>query len=74
MLGQCYKLFKLWYQLYIFKGYCQKSKFFLQILDKDPAPLFFNPETQKILSSMTRIQLDKVFRKRTVQMNNVSYK
>lgn len=32
--------------------------------DRDPAPLYFNPEVQSLLKTLTRVNLDKVFRKR----------
>ena len=44
------------------------------ILDKDPAPSFLHPETQNLLKSMTRMQFEKVFRKRSVKNNTVEYK
>lgn len=44
------------------------------ILGKDPAPLFFSPDIQNILFSITRIELEKVFRRRTVADNQASYK
>lgn len=43
-------------------------------LDKDPTKSFFNAETQKLLKSITRLQLEKVFRKRAVPANEVEYK
>lgn len=42
--------------------------------DKDPQPLFTDPETQKLLKSITQLQLKKVFRKHTVKDNSVEYK
>ncbi|ALC47484.1 mRpS22 [Drosophila busckii] len=38
--------------------------------DKDPQPLFTDSETQRLLQSMTQLQLDKVFRQRTVPDNS----
>ncbi|KAF2903548.1 hypothetical protein ILUMI_02621 [Ignelater luminosus] len=32
--------------------------------ERDPAPLYFNPEVQSLLKSLTRVNLDRVFRKR----------
>lgn len=46
----------------------------IHFVDKDPGPLFINPETQKILKSITRLDFEKVFRKRTVPRNDVEYK
>ncbi|XP_022212227.2 28S ribosomal protein S22, mitochondrial [Drosophila obscura] len=37
--------------------------------EQDPQPLFTDAETQRLLRSMTQLQLDKVFRKRTVKDN-----
>ncbi|XP_023308636.2 28S ribosomal protein S22, mitochondrial [Lucilia cuprina] len=42
--------------------------------DKDPQPLFTDPETQKLLKSITQLRLSKVFRKRAVKDNSVEYK
>ena len=42
--------------------------------DKDPQPLFADPETQKLLKSITQLNLNKVFRKRAVKDNSVEYK
>lgn len=42
--------------------------------DKDPGPQFINPETQKLLKSITRLDFEMVFRKRTVPKNDVEYK
>ncbi|KAG5675927.1 hypothetical protein PVAND_005784 [Polypedilum vanderplanki] len=42
--------------------------------EKDPAPHFFNTEIQKLLSSITTLDVQKIFRKRTVNDNHVSYK
>lgn len=42
--------------------------------DKDPQPLFTDSETQKLLQSITQLQLKKVFRKQTVADNKVEYK
>ncbi|KAH8407005.1 hypothetical protein KR222_003742 [Zaprionus bogoriensis] len=42
--------------------------------DKDPQPLFTDAETQRLLQSMTQLQLDKVFRKRTVADNSTETK
>lgn len=46
---------------------------FLQY-DKDPGPSFNNPDVQKLLKSMTRVQLEKVYKKRSVSDNTVEYK
>lgn len=37
--------------------------------DNDPQPVFSDPETQKLLKSLTQLQLDKVFRKAAVAKN-----
>lgn len=42
--------------------------------DKDPQPLFTDPETQKLLQSITQLHLKKVYRKQTVSDNKVEYK
>lgn len=42
--------------------------------DKDPGQPFIHPQTQKLLKSMTRLRLDKVYRKRAVANNKVEYK
>lgn len=42
--------------------------------DRDPQPLFTDSETQRLLQSMTQLNLDKVFRKRTVPDNSVETK
>lgn len=42
--------------------------------DKDPSKHFMNADTQKLLSSITTLQFEKVFRKRTVPKNEVEYK
>ncbi|XP_053674242.1 28S ribosomal protein S22, mitochondrial [Anopheles nili] len=42
--------------------------------DKDPAPAFIRDDVQKLLKSITRLELDKVFRKRSVKDNTVQYK
>lgn len=42
--------------------------------DKDPGKHFIHPQTQKLLKSMTRLRLDKVYRKRAVLNNKVEYK
>ncbi|TDG51373.1 hypothetical protein AWZ03_002168 [Drosophila navojoa] len=42
--------------------------------DKDPQPLFTDAETQRLLQSMTQLQLEKVFRKRTVEDNSTETK
>lgn len=44
------------------------------ILDKDPGQKFIDHETQKILKSITRLQLNKIFRKRPTEENAVEYK
>lgn len=51
-----------------------KCKIVLFFLDKDPAPSFFNSETQELLSSITGLQLEKIFKKRTVKDNHAEYK
>ncbi|KAJ6642493.1 28S ribosomal protein S22, mitochondrial [Pseudolycoriella hygida] len=43
-------------------------------LYKDPAPKFIDAETQKLLKSITRLQLDKIFRNRPNPINTVEYK
>lgn len=47
---------------------------FLANSDKDPGPSFNNPDVQKLLKSMTRVQLEKVYKKRSVSDNTVEYK
>ncbi|XP_059614120.1 small ribosomal subunit protein mS22 [Phlebotomus argentipes] len=42
--------------------------------DRDPAPQFFSGKVQKLLKSLTRMDLDKVFRRRTMPRNTVNYK
>lgn len=42
--------------------------------DKDPGPVFLRDDVQKLLRSMTRLELDRVFRKRSVRDNTVEYK
>uniref|UniRef100_A0A182IN91 Uncharacterized protein n=1 Tax=Anopheles atroparvus TaxID=41427 RepID=A0A182IN91_ANOAO len=42
--------------------------------DKDPAPVFMREDVQKLLKSLTRLELDKVFRKRSVKDNTVEYR
>ncbi|XP_055533861.1 28S ribosomal protein S22, mitochondrial [Wyeomyia smithii] len=42
--------------------------------DKDPGPAFIRQDVQKLLRSMTRLELDKVFRKRAVKNNTVEYR
>lgn len=42
--------------------------------EKDPAPVFTRKDVQKLLQSITRLDLDKIFRKRTVKDNTVEYK
>lgn len=42
--------------------------------DNDPQPLFTDPETQKLLKSITQLQLQKVFRHTTVPKNSTEYK
>lgn len=42
--------------------------------DKDPSPKFTDTETQKLLKSITRLQLNKIFRKRPNEVNTVEYK
>lgn len=43
-------------------------------IDKDPGPAFIDSQTQKLLKSMTRMQLDKIYRKRAILNNKVEYK
>lgn len=43
-------------------------------LDRDPAGDFLNPLNQKLLKSLTRLRLDKVYRKRVVLNNKIEYK
>uniref|UniRef100_A0A182NHS4 28S ribosomal protein S22, mitochondrial n=1 Tax=Anopheles dirus TaxID=7168 RepID=A0A182NHS4_9DIPT len=42
--------------------------------DKDPAPAFMRDDVQQLLKSITRLELDKVFRKRSVKDNTVEYR
>lgn len=49
-------------------------RLFRVIPDRDPAGDFLDPVTQKLLKSMTRLRLDKVYRKRVVLNNKVEYK
>ncbi|XP_013102739.1 small ribosomal subunit protein mS22 [Stomoxys calcitrans] len=42
--------------------------------DKDPHPLFTDAETQKLLKSLTQLQVEKVFRKATMPKNTTEYK
>uniref|UniRef100_A0A1A9WBZ8 28S ribosomal protein S22, mitochondrial n=1 Tax=Glossina brevipalpis TaxID=37001 RepID=A0A1A9WBZ8_9MUSC len=42
--------------------------------DKDPQPLFTNPEIQKLLKSITQLDLSKIFRRSTSKVNSVEYK
>ncbi|XP_055601675.1 28S ribosomal protein S22, mitochondrial [Uranotaenia lowii] len=49
------------------------NKSFL-VYDKDPGPQFVRQDVQKLLRSMSRLELDKVFRKRSVNDNTVEYK
>lgn len=44
------------------------------LYEKDPQPQFTDAETQRLLQSMTQLQLDKVFRKRTVADNSAETK
>ncbi|XP_011180957.2 28S ribosomal protein S22, mitochondrial [Zeugodacus cucurbitae] len=44
------------------------------LYERDPQPQFTDPETQKLLKSMTQLQLDKIFQKTTVADNSVDYK
>ncbi|XP_058066435.1 small ribosomal subunit protein mS22 [Anopheles bellator] len=41
---------------------------------KDPASAFLRDDVQKLLKSITRLELDKVFRKRAVKDNTVQYR
>nr|XP_040230546.1 28S ribosomal protein S22, mitochondrial [Anopheles coluzzii] len=42
--------------------------------EKDPAPAFLRDDVQQLLKSITRLELDKVFRKRSVKDNTVEYR
>ncbi|XP_058462369.1 small ribosomal subunit protein mS22 [Malaya genurostris] len=42
--------------------------------DKNPGPVFLRKDVQKLLGSITRLELDKIFRKRSVKDNTVEYK
>ncbi|XP_062552675.1 small ribosomal subunit protein mS22 [Armigeres subalbatus] len=42
--------------------------------EKDPGPLFIRDDVQKLLKSITRLDLDRIFRKRSVSDNTVEYK
>uniref|UniRef100_A0A1B0FP52 Mitochondrial 28S ribosomal protein S22 n=1 Tax=Glossina morsitans morsitans TaxID=37546 RepID=A0A1B0FP52_GLOMM len=42
--------------------------------DKDPQPLFTDPEIQKLLKSITQLDLSKIFRRTTASVNSVEYK
>ncbi|XP_017052784.1 28S ribosomal protein S22, mitochondrial [Drosophila ficusphila] len=42
--------------------------------ERDPQPLFTDAETQRLLQSMTQLNLDKVYRKRTVPDNSTETK
>uniref|UniRef100_A0A182WJ55 28S ribosomal protein S22, mitochondrial n=1 Tax=Anopheles minimus TaxID=112268 RepID=A0A182WJ55_9DIPT len=44
------------------------------IYDKDPAPAFMRDDVQRLLKSITRLELEKVFRKRSVKDNTVEYR
>jgi small subunit ribosomal protein S22 len=44
------------------------------IADKDPSKSFFNAENQRLMRSITRLQMEKIFRKRAVEKNDVEYK
>ncbi|XP_067617394.1 small ribosomal subunit protein mS22 [Eurosta solidaginis] len=44
------------------------------LYDRDPQPQFTDPETQKLLQSMTQMDLDKIFQKQSVKDNSVEYK
>ncbi|XP_035912156.1 28S ribosomal protein S22, mitochondrial [Anopheles stephensi] len=44
------------------------------IYDKDPAPAFMRDDVQQLLKSITRLELEKVFRKRSVKDNTVEYR
>lgn len=54
--------------------YEQKCNLYKILLERDPAGLFISPENQKLLKSLTRLRLDKVYRKRVVLNNKVEYK
>lgn len=43
-------------------------------LERDPAVDFIAPANQKLLKSLTRLRLDKVYRKRVVLNNKIEYK
>lgn len=47
---------------------------FRSFADKDPAPQFIHPDTQKMLKSITRIDLDKIYRKRLIRRSEIEYK
>lgn len=49
-------------------------RFFHLNTDKDPGPKFTDTETQKLLKSITRLQLNKIYRKRPNKVNSVEYK
>ncbi|ETN62593.1 mitochondrial 28S ribosomal protein S22 [Anopheles darlingi] len=42
--------------------------------EKDPGPAFMREDVQQLLKSLTRLELDKVFRKRSVKDNTVEYR
>ncbi|XP_054726817.1 28S ribosomal protein S22, mitochondrial [Anastrepha obliqua] len=44
------------------------------LYERDPQAQFTDHETQKLLQSMTQLQLDKIFEKTTVPDNSVDYK
>jgi small subunit ribosomal protein S22 len=53
----------------------QKIKIpWIPLTDRDPGPLFIQEDTQKLLKSITRLDFEKVFRKRSVPKNDVEYK
>lgn len=45
----------------------------LCLIDKDPGPQFRNDETQSLLKSITRLDINKIYRKRSVP-NRTDYK
>ncbi|GAB0100534.1 mitochondrial ribosomal protein S22 [Sergentomyia squamirostris] len=55
---------------------CSSSSKSTQYLsyDRDPAPQFFSEKIQNLLKSLTRLDLDKIYRRRTVPKNEVEYK
>lgn len=56
------------------RWFCSASAKNFLSYDKDPGPVFMRDDVQKLLRSMTRLELDRVFRKRSVRDNTVQYK